>query len=212
MLVLLAGLFAGITFRGIYPFLSIDDPLPGGALVVEGWAPDRAMEFVAAEFRRQHYDKVYVIGGPLDSGAPLSEYQTYAQLGAAVLLKLGLSTNDVQAVPAPHVRKDRTYAAVMSLRDWWRQHGPTPTKVHLISEGPHSRRSRLMMQKALGKGVAVGVTAAPCAEFDGRDWYRCSAGVRAVISEGLAYLYARFLFYPPKEGLGPTGSEAGRGG
>ena len=93
-------------------------------LVVEGWAPDYMLEAAIAEFKRNHYARLFVTGIPLEQGAPLSEYKNYAYLGAATLLKLGLSTNDVQAVPTPLTRRDRTYAMALSLKHWWRDARP----------------------------------------------------------------------------------------
>ena len=185
--------------RALGPFLTTNDPLPGGVLVIEGWAPDYAMEAAIAEFRRNHYDKLFVTGIPLEQGAPLSEYKTYAELGAAVLVKLGLDTNAVQAVPAPGVRQDRTYSMAMALRNWLRDHGMSPAKVNLMTLGPHARRSRLLFEKALGNEVAVGITSIPSRDFDPAHWWRSSAGVRDVIGETLAYGYARLLFRPPRE-------------
>lgn len=164
--------------------------------MVEGWAPDYAMAQTIAEFRRHPYSKLYVTGGPLEVGTPLSEYKTYAERGAAILVKMGMSTNDIQAVPAPQVRQDRTYAAALAFSEYVREHGGIPRKVHLISEGPHARRSRLLLQMAVGKNVEVGVTAIPVPDYDPEHWWRSSAGVRGVIGEGLAYLYARVLFRP----------------
>jgi DUF218 domain len=189
--------FAGV--REVHPFLAVTDPLPGGALVVEGWATDHALEEAAAEFHRRHYDRLYVTGGPIEWGAPLAEYKTYAQRGAAVLLKLGLSAHEVQAAPAPRVRQDRTYAAAVGLRHWLRDHGVYETKLHVITEGPHARRSRLMFQEAFGPGVKVGITAVPVLDYDERHWWRYSAGVRGVVDEMVAYLYARFLFHPARD-------------
>ncbi len=129
----------------------------------------------------------------------MSEYTNYAHLGAATLVKLGLSTNDVQAVPTAWTHRDRTYATAVSLKHWWREHDMAPTKVNLITGGPHARRSRLMFEKALGKGVTVGVIAIPAKDYDEQHWWRYSQGVRIVIGETLAYTYARLLFYPPQE-------------
>jgi len=185
--------------RTIYPFLAVSDPHPGGLLVVEGWAPDYAFEAALQEYQRNHYDKVCVTGGVLDSGTPLSEYKTYAELGAAILVKLGLNTNDVQAVPAPLVRRDRTYAAAVSLHRWLGQQHQAPAHIHLMTEGPHARRSRLLFQKALGSNIKVSVTAVPVRDFDAGHWWRSSAGVRGVIGETLAYLYARLWFNEPKD-------------
>lgn len=177
----------------------MNDPLPDGLLVVEGWTPDYGLQIAAEEFKHNHQQKIYVTGGPLEYGMYLTAYRTYAEVGAAMLVKLGLSSNDVQAVPAPLVRQDRTFTSAVSLKKWLLGHGVTPTKIYLISVSLHARRSRLLYQKAMGKGVVVGVKSIPSKEYDQEHWWRYSAGVRNVIAEGLAYLYARFLFFPPQE-------------
>ena len=188
-----------ITVLEIHPFLAVTRPVPGGVLVVEGWVTDTVLEEVKAEFERHPYEKLYVTGGPLEWGAPLSEYKTAAQRGAAVLVKLGLSTNEVQAVPAPLVQQDRTYTSAVTLRKWLREHSVQPAQLHLISEGPHARRSWLLFEKAFGREVTIGVTAVPAEGYDPKRWWRSSLGVRGVIGEALAYGYARFLFWPGKE-------------
>ena len=181
----------------VHPFLAIQDPAPGGFLVVEGWDADYALEEAIAEFNRNHYDKVFVTGGVIDQGAPLCEYKTYAELGAATLAKLGLSTNAIQSVPAPWVRRDRTYAAAVALRAWLRQHELSPGKLNVVSVGAHARRSRLLYQKAFGKDVRVGVMAVLGKDYDPARWWHSSVGVRSTISEILAYAYARVLFNEP---------------
>jgi uncharacterized SAM-binding protein YcdF (DUF218 family) len=192
-------LLAVVLVRTVYPFLAVEDPKPDGVLVVEGWASDRVLQFAVGEFHRGHYAKLYATGGPVELGGPLSEYKTYAELAAATLLKLGLNTNDVQAVPATAVRRDRTYNSAVFLKKWLREHGVAAATFNLITVGPHARRSRLMFEKALGEGAVVGVVAIPSDEYDPGQWWRSSAGVRTVIGEAMAYGYARFLFHPPKE-------------
>lgn len=59
--------------------------------MVEGWTPDYVLEEAVAEYKRGRYQKLYVTGGPIEAGAPLAEYRTYAERGAAVVLKLGLA-------------------------------------------------------------------------------------------------------------------------
>jgi len=71
--------------------------------------------------------------------------------------------------------------------------------VQLITEGLHARRSRLMFQRALGKQVQVGVSAIGGRDYDPEHWWRYSAGVRGVIGETVAYLYAVVLFHPGRE-------------
>lgn len=197
-LLLLAGfaVLAIISIREIHPFLAVNAPLPGGVMVVEGWAPDQALSNAVAEFHRNHYEKLYVTGGPIETGAPLSEYKTYAERGSAILQKLGMRTNEIQAVPAPWVRQDRTYTAALSLGSWLQAQGIRPGNVNVITEDTHARRSRLLFQKALGKGINVGVTAISPTDYDPRRWWRSSMGVRSVIDETIAYGYARLFFWP----------------
>ena len=192
-------LFSGIALalvgiRCIYPFLAVNNPLPGGALVVEGWSWDYDFAYVVAEAHRHHYDKIYVTGGPFELGAALSGYQTHAERGAARLVQMGLSTDEVQAVPAPAHRQDRTYTAAAALRNWWQDHGVKPTSINLITDGPFSRRSRLLYIKALGKGVHVGVTSLPQQKFDPKHWWRTSIGFRTVVDESIGYFYALLFF------------------
>jgi hypothetical protein len=199
LLVLISAVLIVLAARRIHPFLAVNAPVQGEVLVVEGWAADYVFETAIAEFKQNHYQKVLVTGGPLQQGAPLSEYKTYAELGAATLLKLGLSSNIVQAVPAPLVRQDRTYTSALTLKTWWAEHGLSPRQFNLLSVGPHARRSRLLFEKAFGNDVKIGILAIPEKDYDPKHWWRSSAGVRAVISETVAYGYVRIFFKPPKE-------------
>jgi uncharacterized SAM-binding protein YcdF (DUF218 family) len=188
-------------FRNVNAFLAVNDPVPAGVLVVEGWSPDYALETARLEVKRNPYYKLYVVGGPLEQGAPLSEYKTSAELGAAILLRMGMSNNTVQAVPAAYVRQDRTYAAAVALQSWLRQHSAIPKDMNLISVGAHARRSRLLFEKAFGSGTRVGIIAVEDRSYDPSHWWKSSQGVRAVVDEMIAYCYARFLFFPSREQL-----------
>jgi hypothetical protein len=196
LLVVVFGTVAYVSIRRAYPFLAVSDPRPGGILVVEGWGADYALEAAVADFKQFSYEKVYVTGGPIEFGAPLSSYKTYAELGTATLLALGMSSNVVQAVPAPRVKKDRTYACAVALKTWLDENRVQVTRINLMTVGPHARRSRLLFQKAFGKETPIGVVAIAEPDYEGRRWWKSSLGFRAVTSEAIAYLYARFLFHP----------------
>ena len=183
-------------FRNIQAFLAVNDPAPEGILVVEGWSPDYALETAKLEEQGNPHHLLYVVGGPLEQGAPLSQYPTYADLGAAILLRMGMSQDTVQAVPSGYVYKDRTYAEAVALSIWLRQHGLSPKEINLISLGAHARRSRLLFEKAFGKSTRVGIIAVEDRNYDPAHWWKTSEGVRSVISETIAYGYARFLFSP----------------
>ena len=190
-LAVLAGAVAGA-----YPFLAVTEPAPGGLLVVEGWAPDYVLAVAQQEFETRHYDRIYVTGGPLDRGAPLAEFKTYAALGAASLVKMGLDPNVVEVAPAPGVRHDRTYASALALKRWLQERHVSLAQLNVITMGPHARRTRLLYSKAFGPETTVGIMSVPSQDFDPRRWWQSSAGVRTVVSEVIAYAYARVAFNP----------------
>lgn len=197
VLLLMGAGLAVFAVRGVHSFLAVDDPVPGGVLVVEGWLPDYALAETIAEFRRGQYSKLVVTGEPIEHGAFLSEYRNFAELDVAVLARLGLSTNVVQAVPTPGVRRDRTYASAVAVKNWLSQHGVTETNINIVSMGAHSRRTRLLFNEAFGKGYKVGIISIQNRRYDPNRWWESSEGVRTVTGEMIAYCYARFLFKPP---------------
>jgi len=199
LLMLILAALSVILVRGIYPFLAVNEPVADGLLVVEGWVQDVTMEAAVAEFKRHHYETVCVTGGPVHRGAPLWGYHTFAGSGAATLRKLGLNAKDVQPVPSTWVRRDRTYAEAVALSRWMRERGMKSRTVHLITDGSHARRSRLLFKRALGRGVTVGVTSVPSREYDPQRWWQSSAGMRDMVGETLAYGYALFLTGAAKE-------------
>lgn len=190
-----AGLGFG-TVKEIYPFLAPTEPVVGGVLVAEGWLPDYAFNEVVNEFRRNHYDKLYITGGPIEKGT-LSSHLTYAESGAAIAVSKGLPSDAVQAVSAPSVNKDRTYASAVALRGWLLKRGIAPKSYNVMTLGAHARRTRLLFGQALGEDAIVGVTAIEDPNYDPKYWWNTSAGVRTVVGEAIAYAYATLLFWPP---------------
>jgi hypothetical protein len=58
--------------------------------------------------------------------------------------------------------------------------------------------------------MTVGIIAVSNPEFNPRQWWRYSDGVREVIGESIAYVYARFFFWPDAAGPREKEMEAGR--
>jgi hypothetical protein len=197
---LVAFLFAGVTgvigMRSIFGFLAIHDPLPGGVLVIEGWSPDYVIEGAVDEFRKGTYERICLTGGPIDLGHVLREHGTYAEYAEAFCLKLGVAAEVLNAIPAPRVERDRSYASALALRQWLREHGAMDSKINIIGNGAHSRRTRLLYEKALGPDVRVGITNIEENTFDPNAWWKSSQGVRTVLGETIAYAYSRVFFWP----------------
>lgn len=183
----------------LHPFLAVTSPVDSDYLAVEGWVPDFVHEAGLKEFRKGGYKLLLVPGGPLEKGEPLSEYQTFAEFGAAVLRRYGCPTNVLRAVPAPKVRHDRTYASAYALRLWLEREKLPPRRLNVVTADSHARRTRLLFQKAFGDATEIGIIAIPDDRFDSNRWWRSSQGFRTITGEAIGYVYARFLFSPPEE-------------
>lgn len=180
--------------RLAHPFLALTAREAADVLVVEGWLPDFGLQGALEEFRRGGYRQIYVVGIPLEKGEFLSEHGTYAEVGRLTLERMGAPAERVRAVPAPKVRKDRTFASAVALRDWLARHGGLPGAINVVSSDAHARRSRLLFEQAFGRGTRVGIVAVPEEFYEGPRWWRSSQGVRTVVDELIAYLYARLFF------------------
>ncbi|NEQ28448.1 MAG: YdcF family protein, partial [Microcoleus sp. SIO2G3] len=65
--------------------------------------------------------------------------------------------------------------------------------VNLFTNDAHARRSWLIYKQVLAPKIKVGVIAAEPAEYDPKKWWVSSEGVRTIISEAIAYVYALFV-------------------
>jgi uncharacterized SAM-binding protein YcdF (DUF218 family) len=179
------------------PFLAETHRVNSNILVVEGWIHEYAIRDAVEEFTRGSYQRVFTTGGPIiGSGHYINDYHTSASVGADQLKKLGVPSQVVQMVPSRVMNRDRTYASAVALREWFREHDMTVNSLNVLTEDTHARRTHLLFEKALGKNVTIGVIAVPNPDYDARRWWKYSEGVKDVVSEGIAYLYARLFFIP----------------
>jgi hypothetical protein len=193
-----AGLVAAyFAFLNIQPFLAVTHRVNTNVLVVEGSMHRYGFRGGAEEFKNGSYERVFTTGGPVSgNGGYTNDYNTSASVGADILKKFGVPDDLVQMVPSRVIARERTYSSAVALRDWFREHNMPLHSINVLTEGAHARRTRLLYQKAFGKNVAVGVIAVSNPDYDPMQWWRYSDGVREVIGESIAYVYARFFFYP----------------
>lgn len=191
-------LLAGMTVLAVLnvqSFLMLTEPVQAEILVVEGWVPDYVLEETRLEFESGHYSKLYVTGGPIDQGRAMSDYKSYAELGAAILVKMGVNSKLVEAVPAPSVRRDRTYTSALALQSRLSQEAAfVVSGMNVVSEGVHARRSHLLFQKAFDHKLRIGIIAIEDKNYYSDGWWKSSKGVRAVTDEFFAYIYAVLIF------------------
>lgn len=181
----------------VHPFLSETERVQANILVVEGWIHQYGIHAAAEEFKNGSYERVFTTGGPVEgNGRYVNDYQTSASVGADLLKKASVPDESLNMVPSHVIGRDRTYGAAVALRDWFRDHHMIVHSMNVLTEDCHARRTRLLYEKAFGKDVSVGIIAVSNPDYDPRYWWRYSDGVREVIGESIAYLYARLFFYP----------------
>ena len=186
LLMLLAGL-AFTAWREAYPFLARQAPVPAEVLVVEGWVSDELLLQAAGWAESNGVAVLVATGGPIELGSYLTKWKTYAEMTKARMAKLGLGERfELAAVPAEKVRRDRTRESARALRAAM---GPELGAFNVASEGPHARRSWRAFRDEFAGQAAVGSVALQPTAYDDGDWWKCSEGVRAVISEAIAYAY-----------------------
>ena len=192
-------LIASLLLLNIQPFLAKTQRVNANVLVVEGWIHEYAIRSAAAEFQTNHYQKIYTTGGPIvGSDGFTNDFNTSASVGAELLKKVGVSAEFIQMVPSHISGRDRTYSSAVALRDWFREHNVTVRSINVLTEDAHARRTQILFEKAFGSGVAVGIISVPDPDYDAKHWWRTSEGVREVLGESIAYIYAGIFFHPAK--------------
>jgi uncharacterized SAM-binding protein YcdF (DUF218 family) len=177
----------------LYPFLAVTSPIKADVLVVEGWVTDYVVEQAFTEFKSGSYRQIFTTGGPVERGFYLAEYNNFAAIAAATLKKLGVQPEKVTVVPAPDVIKDRTHACAIALRQWLANSNLPIKSMNLLTSDAHARRSWLIFQQVLAPKIKVGIIAAKPVNYNPNKWWISSEGVRTVISEIIAYIYALFV-------------------
>src|SRR4030095_10981008 len=197
LLVTSAGLVAAcLVFLNVRPFLAVTHRVNTNVLVVEGAMQRYAIRGGAEEIKNGSYERIFTPGGPENgSGGYTNDYNTSASVAAESLEKFGVPGDLVQMVPSRVFARERTYSSAVALRDWFRDHNLPIHSFNVLTEGSHARRTQLLYKEAFGKNATIGVIAVSNPDYDPKDWWHYSDGVREVIGESIAYIYAKFFFY-----------------
>ena len=184
-LAFLVGL-AIMAWREAYPFLARQAPVAAETLVVEGWVSDDLLAQAAGWAESNGVKRIVATGGPIELGSYLASFRTYAEMTRARMEALGLGAKfELAAVPAEKVRRGRTRESARALK----AAGAAAGAFNVASEGPHARRSWRAFRDEFAGQAEVGSVALTPVAYGGEDWWTCSEGVRAVISEAIAYAY-----------------------
>ncbi|MBN2161889.1 MAG: YdcF family protein [Pontiellaceae bacterium] len=196
LFILLFLILSSAFLLNLYPFLAPEKAPHSGMMVVEGWIHDFALDEAAALYKSGKYSYIICTGTPIETGSYIQSFKSYPEMTATRLRHLGIPEGEIIISIADEMDKDRTYRSAEALRESIIAFNLEGHDLHLISVGPHGRRSRMLFQKALGPDYHIGVTCLDDWSYDKKNWYRCSEGVRTVVGELIAYIYAKLFFHP----------------
>lgn len=180
----------------IHTFLASTKTVDSKVLVVEGFIPDFAIETSMSIFNEGHYTLMIITGKKRLKGSYLDLYENDGLHSAATLEKIGFDTTRIKVISVDKdIRKDRTFATALAVKQWL-QKSKKPYSFNVVTLGCHARRSRLLFEKAMDEDATIGIIAIEDIRYDPDKWWRSSFGFRSVIDETIAFIYARFFFYP----------------
>lgn len=191
LFMLFGGLFYSVT-RQLYPFLFQQHPVQDAEMVIiEGWLADAELKEAAKFIRPRQI--VITTGGPVVFGQKILQYDNYAELATARLIALGIPSETIITIPAPDTQRDRTYVSAQVARRKLEELGLFGKSANLYTVGAHARRSYLLFRRVFGEDYPLGVVAVAPQGYHLEQWYRYSAGVKHVVTELIAWIYAQFF-------------------
>lgn len=173
-------------------YLALTDRVDAEVLIVEGWIGRQGMEVAKGEFEELGYRYV-VTGGGLTRSGWVPEGQSYAEMAAVELRRLGVPREKVLVASAGDPDNQRTYETAVAVRRVLEAHGLRGKSVNVLTRGPHARRSLSVFGKVLGPGVQVGVVSWTPPDSSAGPWWRSSQRGKEMLSESVAYLYELLL-------------------
>lgn len=198
LIFLTAALITGmLIFFNIHSFLSPHKPVKGAQiLVIDAWLIDKELDEAVKIFNTGNYSHVLVLGGPLERSLFFPGMEGVGDLSAITLMHKGIPHNKITPLLVKHVKKDRTYQAALTIKNWMKKNNISSYNLNLFTSSTHSRRSWLLYNKAFAKSCKIGIIAASPVGYDAGKWWRSSNGFRTVVDEAIAYLYAFVFFHP----------------
>lgn len=173
-------------------FLSMNQPLSAKVLVVEGWIGIEGIRAAKDEFVRGGYEWIITTGG-LTGERWKEQRWSYAQMAEKELLRSGVPKERILMAPAADVDSQRTYESAMAVRRCLESHGMAREPINIFTMGVHSRRSRLIFEKARGSAASVGVISWVPSTYEDRRWWTSSERAEDMIKESAGFLFEKFF-------------------
>lgn len=195
------GLFclAAILFAFLYAcfsygesFLAETHRVPADTLVVEAWIGRHGLRAAVDEFRRGGYRYIVATGG-LTSGLWEDQPESYSQMAANELIRLGISKERLMVAISENTERYRTFESAVAV--WRTLHlaGIKPKGLNIFTLGPHARRSVMVFTKVNWDVEKIGVIGWCPPEYQKESWWQSSERAKAFLEEAVGYLYEALL-------------------
>jgi hypothetical protein len=174
----------------------VNKPVTSKIWVVEGHVEDFIIDSVTVNYHNKRCSVIFTTGIPIEKQLFCDRFSNYADLTAATLIARGCDSAHIHSAPCNPVQKDRSYTSALALKEELCHLGYNSGKINIVSQGTHARRTHVLFKKALGENWDVGIISYSDLSYDPKKWWTSSYGMRNVVYECLAYLYAVLFFHP----------------
>ncbi len=182
-----------LLFFGLHPFLALSRPVKANLMVIEGWIPDRALNYAIKLFKDKQYRWIVTNGGKIIPPRTATPDATYAEQAKKMLILNGISPQKVFAVKTRRINGSKTYSAARATVAWVTKYKAGINAINVLSLDAHARKSYVLYKKAAGDKLNVGVISIPPVAYQSDCWFFSLYGIRFVLKNLVGYLYALFL-------------------
>jgi len=177
-------------------FFIVTDRVKTKVLVVEGWIPEKSLKFALKEFKDGNYDFIFTTGLIFEVRPSLTSYKSHATLAKHLLVLHGGDEKKIIAVPAGVAKRNRTFASALALKKYFRKNDIKADSFNIITVSHHSRRTRLLFEKAFGDDFNIGIISSKFSLMHKGHWMKSSYGLKTIFGEAVSYIYAKLFFFP----------------
>lgn len=157
---------------------------------------DSLFSEAVVKFKEGNYSLVLVPGSNMDRSLFFPGMKTVCEASSVILMYKGIPPEKIVPVYFKKVAKDRTYQSAIAVKNWLKSNKYNHVSLNLFTQSTHARRSWFLYKKATNGEFEIGIIASQPDDYNSKQWWKTSNGVRSVIDETVAYLYATIFFHP----------------
>ena len=181
--------------KNLAHYLAQQQSIKAPILIIEGWISDQALNEAIGHYKTAGYRIIITTGGLIKTRNS-TKHKTYADLAAAYLRKNSLNNCNIKSLPTPESAQNRTFLSAVIVRDWLQKQNIKTKQINIYSQGVHARRTKALYQMAFGEKYKIGINAAKTKVYKLDNWWKSSAGAKAVIIETIGLIWVKCCFYP----------------